>query len=299
MNSIILELQREALNDNITVVSLLRKSSVVASKLGLEEFGNWIKQELGGYSNGDVPAYRQVHGEPKYFNPYNGWQPVIIQDERIRRIFSNSLAANPVSELEDIYNNQSLTREPAFINYSVEKEKYLLSFMEFEVQVGLIVHAPAIKRILDAVRQHVLDWCLRLEKDGILGSGLSFSNEEKKAATKYSFHIQNMHGSQIQIESQDSKQIITDTGVGTSIATFIKLVDEHKSQIGLNAQQISEISQSLRDLKEELESENPTTKRMHSALSLLKGVLENSAGNVIASGLLYKLGEIGKLVGLS
>ena len=42
---IVMELQREALEDNISIESLMRKAYLVARKLNLEEFEEWINQE--------------------------------------------------------------------------------------------------------------------------------------------------------------------------------------------------------------------------------------------------------------
>ena len=36
--------------------------------------------------------------------------------------------------------------------------------------------------VLDAVRNAILDWTLKLEQDGILGEGMTFSTEEKQTA---------------------------------------------------------------------------------------------------------------------
>lgn len=44
--SIVLELQREALSSDSDILALLRKSLLVARKLKLTEFGEWINKEL-------------------------------------------------------------------------------------------------------------------------------------------------------------------------------------------------------------------------------------------------------------
>ena len=47
-NSIVLELQTNAVDPDWSVTSLLRKSLMIAKKLGLEEFEEWISNELNG-----------------------------------------------------------------------------------------------------------------------------------------------------------------------------------------------------------------------------------------------------------
>jgi len=47
--SLVLELQKEALDQRVSVSHLLRKALVVVRKLKLSEFQNWIEIELNGY----------------------------------------------------------------------------------------------------------------------------------------------------------------------------------------------------------------------------------------------------------
>ena len=59
MDGVVLELQKDSLNPNIDVVTLSRKAFVIAKKLKLSDFENWISKELNGYSLDDeCPEYR-------------------------------------------------------------------------------------------------------------------------------------------------------------------------------------------------------------------------------------------------
>lgn len=51
-----------------------------------------------------------------------------------------------------------------------------------------------IAGIIDSVRNILLEWSLKLEKDGILGDGITFSKEEKEKASTVNYHIQNFSG---------------------------------------------------------------------------------------------------------
>ena len=61
MPSLIEELQRDALNQNVSVTELLQKCLVVAMKLGIDDFASWVRRELDGYKGQKVPEYRIVH----------------------------------------------------------------------------------------------------------------------------------------------------------------------------------------------------------------------------------------------
>ena len=64
MGGIVIELQRDALDDKITIESLIRKAYFVAKKLKLKEFEEWLNQEQNGYKR-NIPEYRSVGGEIK------------------------------------------------------------------------------------------------------------------------------------------------------------------------------------------------------------------------------------------
>ena len=53
MSSLVLDLQQEILKSDCDILNALRKAHLIASKLNLIEFDNWIKQELNGYSFDD------------------------------------------------------------------------------------------------------------------------------------------------------------------------------------------------------------------------------------------------------
>ena len=79
MTSLVHELQRDALNSSSLVSDLLRKSLVVARKLSIKDFEEWIALELKGYlGKEEVPGYRLLSGQLKVWNPYRGFQPLTV-----------------------------------------------------------------------------------------------------------------------------------------------------------------------------------------------------------------------------
>jgi hypothetical protein len=81
VSSVIVELQRDALDKNVSVSELLRKALVVARKLKLSELQKWIENELNGYKD-ETPDYRVAFGQIRGWNPYNGWVPLIFEDHK-------------------------------------------------------------------------------------------------------------------------------------------------------------------------------------------------------------------------
>lgn len=51
MAKIVIELQHEALKSDFDIMNLLRKAYLVARKLKLQEFEDWVNNELNGYKD--------------------------------------------------------------------------------------------------------------------------------------------------------------------------------------------------------------------------------------------------------
>lgn len=193
MQSLVLELQRAAAEDATSITGLLRKALIVATKLSLEDFRLWIIDELEGYKSGrQVPEYRRVTGEVKAWNNVRReWMPFYLEGGDMN-FLRRRLNGQRISELEDLIQNY---KEGGCLQMPFPPDiAYKLSDHELGFVPTLIVQKSQIVGIIDSVRNIVLEWSLRLERDGILGEGLSFSPEEKKKAASQHFQITNFQG---------------------------------------------------------------------------------------------------------
>ena len=178
MKGIVIELEKEALNEKASVESLLRKAYLVARKLKLEEFEEWINNEQNGYK-GNAPDYRMINGEYKAWNPYRGWIPVILSP-KLGEVASRILLNQSVSALREIYTSHENsiqftlnTKMNALLNQSTDG---------FETRFVFETSRSEIYRILSTVRNKILEWALFLEENEIIGEGMTFTDEEKKKA---------------------------------------------------------------------------------------------------------------------
>lgn len=210
MSSLVEELQRDALNGDVDISDLLRKAYVVATKLKLEQFREWCSLELNGYDD-FIPGYRRIVGTLRVWNPYNGWIPFMTDDSELVDQLRTHLAPNPIAELQQF---ASSSTGHLIVRFSPELQYALASGMRSPLEVTLHIGTPSIYKILDAVRNTILDWSLKLEEDGILGEEMSFSPNEKKRASKNSdelqsivnFNIGTMVNSSLQHDSPGAKQ---------------------------------------------------------------------------------------------
>lgn len=193
MQSLVLELQREAAEEASSITGLLRKALIVSTKLSLEDFRLWIIDELEGYKKGrSVPEYRRVTGEVKAWNSVRReWIPFYLEEGNMEFLRSR-LIGQRVSEIEDLVRNH---KSGGSLHMPFPPEiQYKLADHELGLVPTLLVQKSQIVGILDAVRNVVLEWSLRLERDGILGEGMSFSSEEKEKAASQHFEITNFQG---------------------------------------------------------------------------------------------------------
>ena len=203
MNGIVLELQKEAMDKNADIESLLRKSYVIARKLKLPEFQEWIQCEQEGYGEKETPEYRMIQGQLKALNPVRGWIPVVMESAIAEKAFTKTKLPNSVSELYDLYQNAESSM--LVMNLPAEMNKYLAKCCGFNTQFRLEFGKNQVYSILSRVKNNILDWALTLEESGIVGRDYSFSEEEKKIAqekTEITNYITNFWGTTTDVQMQ-------------------------------------------------------------------------------------------------
>ncbi len=178
MDGIVLQLQAEAMGDSIDIEMLLRKAFLVARKLKLKEFEDWISNELNGYKE-KIPDYRIISGQIKAWNPYRGWIPVVM-DEELADVASKKTINSPISTLSEAYNDSDgsvrMTIHGALTDFLNE------NINGYPTEYCFMTSRAELHKIISAVRNKILEWAILLEENGIVGEGVSFTNYEKKVA---------------------------------------------------------------------------------------------------------------------
>lgn len=101
MSSLIQEIQQGALKSELPIDDLLRMVKFAAAKLDLEIIKNWVEQELNGYS-GEVPDYRKIYGRPYAWNRYNGWIPIMFEDDKMIDLLSKVEVKQSIGSLQEM-----------------------------------------------------------------------------------------------------------------------------------------------------------------------------------------------------
>ncbi len=195
--SIILELQSLATSRQNDITDLLRKALLVASKLHLDDFKNWINSELHGYRQNDIPEYRKISSELKVKNPYHGLQPFVLGNQKLADLICNIEIRDAIESLENLLRQNSRDNNFLSVPLSHSQQASLMELQGDFVQLPVvrIIGRNQVAAIIDAVRTRILEWALQLEEEGIIGNGLTFSESEKyKALESASINIHNFQG---------------------------------------------------------------------------------------------------------
>jgi hypothetical protein len=295
MGSIVIQLQEQALDSKVPLPDLLRKAIVVAKKLSISEFETWIEAELNGYTEpAEFPEYRWITGEVKFWNPYHGWCPVIFEDGEDGAACSRRPTAQSVAELEHLAQNSEGSQAHLPFPHSMQAKFAKMGAPNPPV---LLVPVAAIPGILDAVRNIVLNWAIKLEQDGILGEGLSFTKAEQDAASGTPYHINNFFGSvsnsQIQQHSPNATQVATSGLDVEQVKAFLDALSQAVSDLHLEGDDQAEVEAEVATVESQMASPRPKWGILRESLGSIRRVLEGAGGGAAAKVLLDLLAGLG------
>ncbi len=297
MKSIVVELQQDALNRDTPITDLLRKAYVVARKLKIHEFEQWLTGELEGYSKtSDIPDYRIVTGEVKAWNQYHGWQPIFFEEAHIAEAASKRSNGQRIAEIENLLNSLGEKGSSLQIPFAPEQQNVICKAIGYQTQVTLMTSETGLVRIIDAVRNIVLNWALKLEEDGVLGEDMTFSDYEKNKVEQHSYNVNNFYsdvtGSQIQQNTIDSKQNQDMKNISTeNITKFISTLKENINGLELEDEVKKELEAEISTVEIQAASPKPKEGIIKSSLGTIKRILEAASGSAVGQ-LLIQLGAL-------
>lgn len=291
MGSVIRELQQDALNRGVAISDLLRKALVVARKLGLAEFHEWIANELNGYAKAEeVPEYRRISGQARAWNPYRGWIPIVLGTSEQEAWLTQRNATQSAAEVETLLENRQqdgLLHMP----FSVETQRYLFRDAPFESEATLFVQYSSLAKILDSVRTIILNWALKLEEDGILGEGLAFSDTDKAQARAQGQSIVNFYGPvsnpQVQQNAPGATQVVVARSLDMDVVgKLIEDLAKARASFGLPGETAREFDSELATLLAQVESPRPKEGIVREGLRSMRNILEGAGGGVAADAII-------------
>jgi hypothetical protein len=242
-STLVHELQSLASSNSTDLTELLRKTLMVASKLSLDDLKQWATHELQGYPDvNSLPEYRFVHAELKARNPFHGLVPVLIDNFDYMQKLCNVPIMQSVSGLADLLKNPRQKGNALTIPFSHVDLEFLLRMQDSRAPLEPVrtVGENQVAAILDTVRTKILNWSLELEREGILGQGMTFSKEEKTKASS-SITIENFQGVFGNIENSTVTQKLEMTVTSGDFDSLSRCL----SSLGLTTKDIADLKEAI------------------------------------------------------
>jgi hypothetical protein len=291
VTSIIEQIQRDALDRDVRVSDLLRRVKFAATKLGMGAVEDWVENELSGYKTAEsVPDYRIIHGRPMSRNPYRGWEAIggSVEGIAVRHV------AQSITSVEELTNApKGATVHFPYLDSLLKKlndangtEGWL---------AALEVDKSTLVPILDRVRTLVLDWALKLEQAGVLGTEYNFDAAEKAKA----------QGAATTINIGTISSFAGNLGTGNVAGNIslheinFTLVRDLATQLNSRVDELTKagadgatLKARLDSLDSELQKPQPTTSVVRGLLVDLRNAVAGAAGNLMATGAIALINQI-------
>lgn len=169
--SLLQEIQAESIDESVSLATALRKCKVLAYKLGLEEFKQWVEYELNGYpNNNELPSYRILKC-PSQGNFINN---------HIERTNAEIPSATIPKEYRDTIETVEFRESIAVLQSLCAKDKSILKrpwnpnlkeFIGSNIYPGMIclnawqvIPTTFVREILEKVRNRILTFSLEVEQ---------------------------------------------------------------------------------------------------------------------------------------
>lgn len=195
------ELQISAENDD--VLTVLRKTKRLASKLGRQDIAGWLKAEEEGYADDqEVPEYRYImisyafvtNGPIRvgFGRVLSGMQDLPPTGREAPIPYQGSISSI-LSILTSVEDSKSELIIP--IARGNKDERYLRSTIQCDPQIAQQIsfvmkpNVAQVRAIPERIKDKVLDWALALEAAGIKGENMSFSTKEKETSHNVNLSI--------------------------------------------------------------------------------------------------------------
>lgn len=203
--SILLEIQRDAIDENSSISSLLRKCLFLASKTGSEQFKKWVFAELNGYiSDDDIPEYRVISCQSKgdFSRPGGILQNLVIDIEQLSDdsydlfydLYGESVVAISVASIESLVSNAKNDGAMVIQRPWDPAMTRLVSSMFYQnmncIRAWSESPVPLFVGILDTVKTMVLSFALDLEDKLPNIEDIKLSKQDEKIVTQtFNNHI--------------------------------------------------------------------------------------------------------------
>lgn len=281
MTALVPELVNMASTPAVSTADLLRRALVVARRLDAPELVDWIGSELNGYT-GEVPVYRVIRGQLLAMNPVNGLIPFTVRNAEMFDLLTQHRERQSIPELEQLARSE----EELLRYFPPETERKLMQSMSIPMRPQLTFSPVQLQGIVEKVRNRILGWALDLEGRGVLGEGMTFTQQEKQTVQQIHNYFGNVSGSQIQISSNGSTQTQANTTTGIDLEALRGLIEALGKVLDggtVQGETADELRAELATLKAHAASSKPKWDIIKATAHTIKTVAEEASGNILGA----------------
>jgi hypothetical protein len=182
------------------------------------------------------------------------------------------------------------------MQYPAEMKIKLMKSIGYDLEPSLHIDSSMIQRVIDSVRNILLEWSLKLEEDGILGEDISFSDKEIKTASQNTYTINNYgNASNFQIQQGNENAAQTQQIEAHDLSEVKSLMREIEGKLGnlkLEQGDLDEINSDINTVKNQADSPKPKKGILREALSSIGNVIKKSTETALTSNLTERLNQI-------
>ncbi|EKS7554397.1 hypothetical protein ACE2NF_003362 [Salmonella enterica] len=240
--SLLREIQQAAIDPSIDLPSLLRKCKVLASRLGNQEFKQWINFELNGYPDqSNLPDYRVFDVEVRgYFtgsfhrvlNNANVPPSCILKE--LREALFTCRMNTPVAALVSLTkNSDGIAQEPWNADVTAYVGRQIIQDMNC-LRAWKVIPVNLLASILDVIRTKILDFALEIEAENPEAGEAQPNTQpipQEKVQQVFNTYIVG-NGNNIATASQHVSQETNNTD--THAEVFSQLLDAFCARLAMN-----------------------------------------------------------------
>lgn len=298
-HGLVIELQRDAVDTNISVASLVRKAILVSTKLKIVDVSEWLKHELDGYPGGiEVPNYRTLHVQLQAWIDGRGYGPMYFDDEQYAAGLRRENVRKAVAGLESLLADNGAINMP----FPPSIERQIMEEYDSEYPPRRVIASAQVVELLAAVRNKILIWSAELEANGVVGDGYSFTAREQVAATQVQNFITNNIGSMTNSQLQQASSGAQTFTLATDMRELIGLLKEIRGRtesFGLDSEGVAGLAADIDTATAQASAPSPKKGILVEVLKSVRTTLEGAAGNVLASDFSQRLLNLLPSLGLA
>ena len=281
MSKLVIELQNDCINPTISYTTLFQKAYFIARKLEQKEMADFLRNEIDGYGNQEIPSFRYINAIFKAKSANGPWKPIILEENDPLTKYQHIPVKQGVPEIESFFNsNNEIITAPIYSELHKVFETLEPSLSSKDIRAHFSKHQ--YKTILETVKRIISDWSIYLEQKGILGEEYQFSQQEKdiaKTMTIMNFYGSSINGSNV-IGSMTNSSATINNNNSFDFEALKQLITKIETDLenakNIEAKKAASLKEQIALLKKSAEEQNET-----SAMELLK----NIAAGAISSGI--------------